>query len=114
MINSNKTMFGKRCGDGFTIEKNRFRWFNVTAINCFSAQSEEPAKRAIDRYAVAHNLCEHGVPKLAERPVCGCPGSLKTKDTHDYADMVELGAPLSQDATRVTDLSRFPRSLFWA
>jgi hypothetical protein len=59
---------------GFTIERNRYGWFNVAAINCWSTPTIESAKRAIDAFALKCGLCEHGVPKTAKEPVCGCPG----------------------------------------
>ncbi len=60
---------------GFDIEGNEYRWFNVPCINCWSTPTIESAKAAIDRYAAKHNLCQHGVPRTAKEPVCGCPGN---------------------------------------
>lgn len=47
---------------GFTIEQNEFGWFNVRAINCWSAQSAARAEEAIDLYRERCNLDENGVP----------------------------------------------------
>ncbi len=59
---------------GFEIEENACKWFNVKAINCWSSPTIASAKAAIDRYAAKNDLCEHGVPRKTQQPVCGCVG----------------------------------------
>jgi hypothetical protein len=41
--------------NGYEIKQNECGWFNAPGVNCFSAQSLESAKRAIDAYIARRN-----------------------------------------------------------